>query len=582
MTALATAVGQVLAAEGVRCAFGVVGAGNILSVAGLTAAGVRYVAARHEGGAIAMADAYHRVSGDVAVCTTTHGPGFTNVATGLGEAAKHGSGVLVLCGYAPVLGSRRFDIDQHGLATAVGAQVRRIADPATAVATTRDALRLARECQRPVVLGVPGDLLAAEVPDIAELPRTAELPLASQTPRVAPDAPRGAEKPRTTESPVATAAPLRPSPPDRRRPAAAELDAALDLLAGARRPLLVAGLGAWRSGAAGPIARLADRLGGLLATTVMANGLFADHAWSIGVMGGFSSPAAAELIRTADVIVAFGATLDDFTLHHGMLLDPSVTVVQVDLAPGAPRADLAVTADAATAATELLDAADARRLPQTAWRQEVTGQVGRAGRPWPHVDASTTDRIDPRTLSARLAQVLPAERVLVLDGGHFISWPVTYWPVANPASFAFMGSAFQVIGLGFAGGVGAAAARPGHTVVVAAGDGGSLMGLSELETLIRETESSIVVIYDDGGYGYETNMYLPQGADRRTTQFGDTDFAGVARALGASAVTVRTVADLAAVKQWCAQGRCGTLVLDCKVVPDVVATFLSDLIALRS
>src|SRR5450432_1137795 len=122
MMRLATAVGQVLADGGITTAFGVVGNGNALAIEGLIAGGVRYVAARHEGGAIVMADAYYRVTGDVAVCTTTYGPGLTNAATGLAEAVKHRSGVLLLSGYQPTGGPRPIDIDQGAFAAALGAR----------------------------------------------------------------------------------------------------------------------------------------------------------------------------------------------------------------------------------------------------------------------------------------------------------------------------------------------------------------------------------------------------------------------------------------------------------------------------
>src|ERR1700733_14462531 len=104
MTGLAVAVGQALADGGVTTAFGVVGNGNALAVQGLLSGGVRYIAARHEGGAVAMADAYYRVTGDVAVCTVTYGPGFTNAATGLADAVKGRTGVLLLCGDGPTGG----------------------------------------------------------------------------------------------------------------------------------------------------------------------------------------------------------------------------------------------------------------------------------------------------------------------------------------------------------------------------------------------------------------------------------------------------------------------------------------------
>ncbi|MBM7774539.1 thiamine pyrophosphate-dependent acetolactate synthase large subunit-like protein [Actinokineospora baliensis] len=540
MSTLAAAVAATLAEHGIRHAFGVVGGGNIMTVAGLTAAGVHYVAARHEGGAVAMADAYHRATGEVAVCTTSHGPGVTNIATGLAEAVKHRSGLLVVCGDAPTDRMRRIDVDQTMLARSLGAEVVRLDTPETARADTARALRIARERHCPVVLCLPGDLLTAEIPDVVQTDLDQRVP-------VAPAELVG-------------------------------LDAALRALAGARRPLLLAGLGAWRSGAAKPIADLGDRVGALLATTAMATGLFDGTDWSVGICGGFSSPAAADLIRQADVVVAFGASLDLFTLHGGRLISPHATVIQVDPAGStADRVDLPVTGDASTAASALLDGLDNLGAPASTWRDEV-GDLSRVG--WAHhefEDRGSTERIDPRTLTRALADLLPEDRTLVLDGGHFITWPMMYWPVTDPSALVFIGSAFQVIGLGFAGAVGAACGRADRTTVVALGDGGALMGISELETLIRTAHSAIVVVYDDAAYGFEAHLYGPKGADLTTAVFDQTDFAGVARALGAQAETVRTVADLAALRTWLDDGAVGTIVLDCKVNPDVIAGFLTDM-----
>ncbi len=544
MAKLATAVGQAIADEGVKAAFGVVGNGNFLAVAGLMASGVRYVAARHEGGAIAMADAYYRATGNVAVCTTTYGPGLTNTATGLAEAVKHRSGVLLLTGDQPAGAPRAIDIDQGAFAAALGARTVRVTDPANARGAVACALELARGGPRPIVLSLPADLLDATVPDVGAAGRAA--------------------------SPV-----IVPAQVD-----TAQVDAALDALARARRPLLLAGLGAYRSGAAGPIAALADRLGALLTTTVMADGLYRHSPWSLGICGGFASPRAAAIIGGADVVVAFGASLTDFTLHGGMLLDPGATLVQVDLlvAPTVSRVDLCVRGDAAKVAGALLDGAQARGLPASGWRGEVAPEMGRIG--WahePYDDASTDSRIDPRSLSLTLAGLLPRERTLVMDGGHFVGWPAMYWPAADPSALVFTGAAFQTIGLGLAGAVGAAVGRTDRTTVVAVGDGGALMGLPDLETLIRVSHSSLVVIFNDAAYGAEVHMYRPLVTDISPAAFGDTDFAGVARSLGATAVTVRTVRDLTAVRAWRDAGCHGTLVLDCKVVPDVVAKYLSDL-----
>ncbi|HZR53527.1 MAG TPA: thiamine pyrophosphate-binding protein [Streptosporangiaceae bacterium] len=553
---LATAVGEALADEGVRAAFGVVGNGNFLAVAGLMAGGARYVAARHEGGAVAMADAYYRATGHVAVCTTTYGPGLTNTATGLAEAVKHRSGLLLLTGDQPASGPRRIDIDQAAFAAALGARTVRVTDPAAVRGTVAHALGLARRGPRPVVLSLPADLLAADVL-AADVPEQN-----SQTASVRP-LPR-----------------LVPAVHDVDADREAALDAALAALAGARRPLLLAGLGAYRSGAAQPIAALADRLGALLTTTVMADGLFRQNPWSLGICGGFASPRAARIMGEADVIVAFGASLNEFTLHGGMVFDPRATLVQVDLAavPTASRVDLCVTGDATRIACALLDGVRARGMAASRWRGEVAGDIAVAG--WehePYDDASTAGRIDPRTLSLALAGLLPPERTLVMDGGHFVGWPAMYWPAADPSALVFTGAAFQTIGLGFAGAVGAAIGRPDRTTVVALGDGGALMGLPELETLVRVAHSALVVIFNDAAYGAEVHMYRPLGTDITPATFGDTDFAAVARSFGAQAATVRTVADLAGVRAWLDAGNPGTYLLDCKVVPDVVAKYLSEL-----
>ncbi len=548
MTTLTEAIGQTLAEEGVRHAFGVVANGNVLAVADLTRHGVRYLSARHEGGAITMADAYYRTTGEVAVCTTGSGPGLTNTATGLADAVKHRSGVLLLCGDVPSTGPRRIDIDQDAFLDSLGVPVVRLTDLATARTDILRALRRARGEQRPVALCLPQDLITAQVTEEVPAERLPERPV-----REAVDA-------------TGTAA-------------------ALEALATAKRPLVLGGLGAWRSGAAKVVTELGDRLGALYATSAMAGGLFAGNLWSLGVCGGFASPRAAELIGQADVVLAFGASLDQWTLADGGLLAAEAVLVQVDTAPAptTDRVDLFVTGDATEVAAALLDGVQERGLSRSTWRGDVTDRVTDLG--WDHErfeEVCTDDRIDPRTLTLGLAGLLPEARTLVTDGGHFVGWPAMYWSVPDPAGYVFTGAAFQSIGLGFAGAVGAAVGRPDRTTVVALGDGGALMGLPELETLVRTGCPALVVIYDDGGYGMEVVLFGDRGADPGSMLFGDTDFAGTARALGARSATVRCVDDLAVVRNWQAQGAEGVLVLDCKVVPGVVADCFAGLTTLIS
>ncbi|GAB3473568.1 thiamine pyrophosphate-binding protein [Amycolatopsis cihanbeyliensis] len=539
MTTVAEAFGGALADAGVRHTFGVVGVGNVRVVAALTKAGVRYIPARHEAGAVAMADAYHRVCGEVGVCTVTYGPGLTNTATSLADAVKNRSAVVLLCGAPPGGRPRPIDVDDESFVASLGAAVVRVTAPVDAAAAVAGALRFTSAANRPVVVFLPVDV---QVMPAGTLPPEMAEPVPAEVPPV----PR------------------------------AEVGTVMELLGTASSPLLLAGLGAWHAGAQAPIAALADRCAGLLANTLLAKGIFGDNPWSLGVVGNLSSPAAAELIGDADVILAFGTSLSEWTLHGDRLVSPNTTLVQVDLRPEqiSPRTDIGIVADAFDVATALCDRLLVAGTPPSGWRRRIAGRLD--GVHWDqqnYTDRSTADRIDPRTLSLALAELLPKDRTLVTDGGHFIGWPARYWSVPDPAGFVFTGVSMQSIGLGFAGAVGAATGRADRAVVLATGDGGALMGLSELETLIRTADSALIIVYDDAAYGAEVHMYRHLEVSAGTV-FTDTDFDGLAKSLGAEAAVVRTLGDLDAVRSWRARGCVGTLLLDCKVVRDVVGDYL--------
>src|SRR5687768_13562575 len=159
---VADAVGLALARLGVEQVFGVVGSGNFHVTNALVAGGARYVAARHEGGAATMADAYARTSGRVGVLSVHQGCGLTNAVTGITEAAKSRTPLLVLAADTAASAVRsNFRIDQSALVTAVGAVVERIHSPQTAVADAARALRRATAERRTVLLNLPLDVQAA-------------------------------------------------------------------------------------------------------------------------------------------------------------------------------------------------------------------------------------------------------------------------------------------------------------------------------------------------------------------------------------------------------------------------------------
>ena len=528
----AEAVGRTLAALGVRDAFGVLGSGNYIATQALHAAGAAFHHTRHENGAICMADGYARVSGRVGVCSVHQGPGFTNALTGLTEAAKSRTPLVVVAGEA----GSNFQLDQAGIAETVGAAAERISSGASAAEDTARAMHRAVAERRPVVLNMP---LAAQHEEGSDL--------AIEHPAPLPDAPA-------------------PSAGAVRRVAA--------LIAEAERPVIVAGRGAVLAGAREPLERLGDAIGAVLATSAMGHGLFAGSPWAMGISGGFASPVAARLMAESDLVLAFGAKLTRWTTKDGALIDPGARVVQVDLDADAAqhRVDVAVLGDAAATAEALLAAGvggEGRRTP--ALQSEIAAG---SWRDEPYEDVGGDGHIDPRTLSRALDALLPEDRAVAVDSGHFMGFPPMYVRVPDPQGFVFT-QAFQSIGLGLASGMGAAIARPDRLTVACLGDGGALMSLPELETLARLRLPMLVVIYDDAAYGAEVHHFGPQGVPVELVRFPDTDFAALARAAGAQGVTVREEADLDAIVPWL-ERRDGPLLVDAKITPDFCAEWLEE------
>src|SRR5690606_40310549 len=126
------------------------------------------------------------------------------------------------------------------------------------------------------------------------------------------------------------------------------------------------------------------------------------------------------------------------------------------------------------------------------------------------VDHSRDGRVDPRTLSIALDDLLTAERMVAVDSGNFMGYPSMYLSVPDTAGFCFP-QAFQSVGLGLASGIGVALARPDRLTVAALGDGGFLMSAQELSTAVRLQIPLLVVVYNDAAYGAEVHHFGPDG-----------------------------------------------------------------------
>src|SRR5918995_5497592 len=220
--------------------FGVMGNGNAYFLDALErSTEVGYTAVRHEAGGVVAADAYHRAGGGLAAATATYGAGFTNTLTALAEAVQAHVPLVLVVGDEPTSGRRPWGVDQIALASAVGARTYTVGRT-DAAATTVIAIEHALTYRVPTVLALPYDVAALDAGPVPEAPE----------PRLP--------------------APLSPAGPFARG-AVADIAAAL---AGAERPFLLAGHGAWISGAGAALGELADLVGAVTASTALGRGVF--------------------------------------------------------------------------------------------------------------------------------------------------------------------------------------------------------------------------------------------------------------------------------------------------------------------
>lgn len=515
--------------------FGVIGNGNIHFLDAIERSELRFTAVRHENAAVTAADAYSRVAGEVGVATTTYGPGFTNTVTALAEAALARTPLLLVTGDAPATGPRSWDVDQAGIATNVDVATF-VVDAYRPAEVAGRALSYARDHRCPVVLALPYDVAAAEACDTGG---AAELP----------------------------------SPGPRAAPSVDQLRHVAGLLSSARRPLLLAGRGAHLADAGPAIEKLSDRLGALSATTVAARALLHDDG-HLGIAGGFATTAATELMAAADLVVVFGAGLNHFTTRGGKLFDTAATVVQIDLTerPTNSRVDVHLHADARAVSEQI----GQYLTPscEITWRQRDAVRLACVAARDPGDSSAPDGRLDPRSLASTLNEIVPASRTVVQDGGHFIGWAPMYWDIPGPHALHTVGTAYQAIGTGLPSAVGAGRARPADTIVLTTGDGGMLMSLADLETVVRTVDSGIVVVFNDAAYGAEIHQHAAGGVASGPMMIPEVDFAGLAAALGATTARVRTLDDLRPLRDWVADGAAGVFVLDCRVSPEIAAPYI--------
>lgn len=493
--------------HGVDTMFGLMGDANLFMVDSFVRDfDGRFVPAAHEGSSILMALAYAHVSGKVGVATVTHGPALTNCMTALTEAARGHVPMVVLAGDTPMDNPRHLQsIDQRELVKTTGAGFEQLRSSDTVGKDVARAFYRAQVERRPIVLNMPADFMWQEVTHDVQVLDVFTAPGGVAQGEI--------------------------------------LDNAIGMIASARRPLILAGGGA--VAARDQLIRLADRLEAPLATTLKAKGLFSNHPYNIDIFGTLSTPAAYDLIAQSDCIVCFGAALHDFTTDRGKLMKDK-RIVQIDVEPtaigGGLHPDAALIADAGLTAETILYWLDEAEIPPSGFTRELD------------IATLTTHPADTKKTSdgfvnyvdalKRLEDALPKDRVLVTDGGRFMTEVWCRLSVPNPQSFVGTVN-FGAIGLGLQEAVGAGLAAPDRPVVLFTGDGGFMMGgINEFNTAVRLGLDLIVIVANDSAYGAEHIQFIDRKMDPSLTEFHWPSFAEIATSLGGEGAEVHSAEEL--------------------------------------
>ena len=535
------AVGAALERCGVDTLFGLMGDGNLRYISTIAEKGsIRYIATRHEATAVAMADGYARSTGKVGVCTVTQGPGLTNTLTAITAARDARSGIVILAGDTPnSLPGHYQAIDQEAVFATAGALVQPIRSPKTVAEDIDRAIRLAQTERRPV--GVFMTVKLQELPTMAP----ADTPLWPPAKRLVI--------------------------PDER--AIAE---AVDLIRFADRPVIIGGLGAVHAGAEAALERLAEQIGALLFTTVRGKGLFADNPHHLGIFGDLATDLGSEIIGRSDLVLAFGASLNFWTTVHGDLLPKSRMVIHCDADANSisrfSPATYGIIGDARLSAEQLSEAL-ASAEPKRGFRTDAVDQQIRGFRlADTFTPAGTDDTLDPRELMLALDELLPEERTLTVDGGHFTGFPTALLRSPDPQGFLWAVN-FGSIGLSLGTGLGGAVGRPDRTSVVLVGDGGLMMNLGDLQTAARYKIPVLILVINDGAFGAELHNLQLLGMPDEESYYGDLEFAGIAESMGVPGTTVRTIKELEQLRPWLENPE-GPLLVDCKIEPSVRAEWI--------
>ncbi|WP_188193658.1 acetolactate synthase large subunit [Nonomuraea sp. SYSU D8015] len=500
---------QALEAEGVEYVFGIPGEENIHFVDALNDSSIRYVLVRHEQGAAFMAEIYGRLTGKAGVASATLGPGAINLQLGVADATTNSTPVVAITAQ---VGLDRIYKESHQVVDLVSMfrPITKWAELAPSAQALPELIRKAfktAQTERPgaVYLAIPEDVESAQVPaDLRPLP-------------------------------VNVVRPHDPSP--------SQIARAADVLATARRPIVLAGHGATRDRASAALVRFSERLGLPVATTFHGKGVFPDdHPHALGAAGFMRHDYVNFGFDEADVLISVGYELQEFDpakvnpMRDKQIIHLHRFPAEVDdhypVAVGV-HGDISRSLDALGAAVD-------RRFTINGTGREIRRMLaeelaqGRAESGFP---------LSPRRVVADLREAMGREDIVLADTGAVKMWMARLYPTYEPNTM-LVSNGLSAMGFAVPGALAAKLAFPGRRVVAATGDGAFLMNSQELETAVRERIPFVVLVWVDDAYGLiEWKMDLELGRNSHVA-FGNPDFVTYAESFGARGYRIGAAGEL--------------------------------------
>jgi acetolactate synthase I/II/III large subunit len=509
---VAGVIARFLKARGVDRIFTLCG-GHIMPIfMRCDAEGIRIIDVRDERAAVYMAHAHSELTGQLGVALVTAGPGVTNAMTGIANAHIARASVLVLSGLPPRPQENRGalqDIVHTDFVRSLTRYARTVREPSLVLQELDEAVSRAfgqGGDPGPVYLDFPMDTLRAEVPRVLQLE----------------------EHFRPKARPV-----LRPDPND--------IEAAVDLLWSAKRPLVISGRGA--RGAGAELIALLDKCGALYLDTGESKGLVPDsHPSVVAAMRG-------TVMTEADVIVTLGRRLD-FQLAFGSpAIFGAARFIRIGDAPGDMRdnrrGEVEIFAQPAATLSAMVQvagnrAANADRNWLTTTRQNHEERAIKLRHTMQTAAPGSDGRIHPNRLLGELQKQLAPDAIIIADGGDFLSFA----RVGLPASTYLDPGSLGCIGIGTPFGIAASLAFPDRQVVVATGDGAFGFNAMEIDTAVRHKASLLIVVANNGAWQIEVHDQTDTHGKVVGTRLQFADHAAMARAFGMHAERVEKTEDL--------------------------------------